>query len=264
MEFDLSDLKNLLRSRSLHRQSNHREYALLALGFSYSENKLKQYISRALCEGDALACRQGVYYRLSDVSGAQFWVRTQHLGQVSGVDVFFEGETSTPFGLEDIRMDDDYDPLDGGFYGWSQAVADSSGDPETPFTGDFPTAFGVPDFARHLDLPLPALRAVQYAAFAKGISAFVDESDFSLRSPWKIASRSFFPVDELNSWVTFAGEVLDCGMRRNGISGREFAWAKVQAYGATLDVAANPRTVRGTLVPGGYVMGHFWLRGRLL
>jgi hypothetical protein len=264
VDFDFSDLQKLIASRYPRKQGNHREYALLALGFSFSENKLKRYIQRALSEGDALACRQGVYYRLADASGAEFWVHTRHLGSVSGVDVFFAGETSTPFGLEEIRIDDETDPLDGGFYGWSQPVTDSSSNPDYPFDGDFPTAFGVPDFARHLDLPLPALRTVQYAAFAKGLTAFLDESDFDLRVPVKISSRSFFPVDELNAWVTFAGQILECGRRRNGLTGQEFDWAAVQAYGATLDIVANPRTVRGVLVPGGFVMGHFWLRGRLL
>mgnify|MGYP001034236149 CR=1 FL=1 len=260
----MTDFHKMLASFYPRKQGNYREYAFLALGFPYSEAALKSYVQRALVEGEALACRFGVYYRLADAAGAEVWVRTRLMGQVSGVEVFFSGATSTLFGLENILIENDDDPLEGGFYGWSKAEQTGSDDPEDQFMGDFPTAFSVPDFARHIDLPLPALRPVQYAAFAKGLSAYTDEADFRLRSTMNMASRSFFPSAELQGWVTFAGQILDCGRRTNGISGQEFAWAAVEAFGATLDVVANPRTLRGTLVPGGYVMGHFWLMGRLL
>ncbi len=264
MEPENLDLRKIIASLYPRKQGNYREYAFLALGFGYNDTILKQWIQKALTEGEALACHNGVYYRLADASGAEFWARTRLMGQVSGVDVFFRGETRTPFGLVDRLEENVDDPLEGGFYGWSQATVSDPKDTEDPYVGDFPTAFTVPDYARHEDLPLPALRPVQYAAFAKGLSVYVDEADYDLRRSLNISPQSFFPANTLQSWVTFAGKILDTGTRRNGIGGQEFAWAAVEAYGATLDVVANPRTVRGTLTPGGYVSGHFWLMGRLI
>lgn len=257
------DFGKLFQAFFPRKRGNYREYAFLALGFQYRHSVLKNWIKLALDQGEALACREGVYYRLADVSNAEFWVRTSLMGQVGGVDVFYNGKSSIPFGLQERLPSASGDLLEGGFYGESNTWQVNEADLENPFLGDFPVAFTVPDYARLSNLALPALRLVRMTAFAKGLSAFVDESDFRLRSHLRVASQSFFPAAELQAWSTFSGKVLETAVLKNELTGQDFCWALVEAYGAILDVVVNPRTLRGTLVPDGYVLGHCWLMGRV-
>lgn len=48
-----------------------------------------------------------------------------------------------------------------------------------------------------------------------------------------------------------------------GATGATFVWAKVQTYGAVIDLVADPVLLDRRVVTGGVIRGSFWLSGRI-
>jgi len=179
----------------------------------------------------------------------------------------FAGRSSVRIGLTARLASPGPSELDGSFHGW----ADPAGD--APDTGCYPLVFDAPDYRLHEELPLPARKDVQIAAFAHAITAFetVAAYDASQTDDLKYSSQSFIPVGlftpagdstvQPQARAIFTGHVLAADEKINVLTGRAFYWALVETLGGVYDVVIDSSLLPSAPAVGGVISGSFWLSG---
>jgi hypothetical protein len=96
---------------------------------------------------------------------------------------------------------------------------------------------------------------VQFAA-----NYFIPSGMFLKSAGGEMADGSSRPV----GYADFAGKVLKSELRTNHSGSGNFWWALVQTYdGATIDVVADPTTLRDAPKTGAIMAGRYWLTARL-
>lgn len=209
----------------------------------------------------------GSYRLWSPGEGIELWIQIDPQGQIIGLNPHFSGKAAPiQVGLmKRVKRPTDNN-LDGAFYGW---VGASENNIEN---GQYPVVFDTPDYRTYDTLNLPGVAHVQFTAFAHELKAFDDEQ--ALRaSGSRMAAESFIPsgtfypdgkpIDPPKSEAIFYGHVLETSVLTNPFTQNLFYWAKVQTLGGEFDVVADPEVVKGTIVKGSIVGGHFWISARL-
>lgn len=241
-----------------------------SIGFPLETSiELLELAAQAAKNGVPIEAGRGTYIRWSTSVGAELWAQADPDGNLMGLNPHYSGDAKLRVRLEDRIVYPGAPVLDGAFYGW--ANPDSS----RAERGDYPLVFDTPDYDLHRLLELPAVMDVQLSAFARELHAFGGETEYRA-SRWgeTFAAESFVPsglfkpdgesVDPPQADAIFVGHVLGTSLLTNPVTGAEFYWARVRTLGGEVDVVADPKVLRGSLVEGGVVWGWFWLSGRLL
>jgi hypothetical protein len=239
-----------------------------SIGFHVSSGEdLAALASQVADKAERITTKAGVYLKWAPPSGEQLWLQITHDGDAMGMNAHFAGMSSIRAGVEARVARPSHTPLDGTFLAWANPPAGSA------TGGDYPFAFDCPDAATHLELALPAVIAVQVAAFAQQVSLHESARAYE-SSPNAGASRSFIPsglvspagepVIPPESHALIAGHILEAAPRTNAVSGARYWWALVDTLGGTFDVVIDPALLPDQPRAGHVLSGWFWLSGRLL
>jgi hypothetical protein len=235
-----------------------------------SREDLSALVNRVGPLAERLAVPNGEYFRWSDPSGAEIWLQVNANNELIGMNPHYAGRSTVRVGLTARLASAGPSELDGSFHGW----ADPAGD--APDTGCYPFVFDAPDYRLHEELPLPAQKQVQIAAFAHEIAAFetVAAYEASQTDDLKYASQSFIPSGLFTSapesavrpqaLAIFAGHVLAAEEKINVLTGSPFYWALVETLGGAYDVVIDSDLLPGLPKVGGVISGSFWLSGRII
>ena len=239
-----------------------------SIGFPVNEpEELDRYVVQALKHGKPMCTETGSYIRWAANCGAEMWVKLDAEGNVLGANPFFSGNSVMEVGINE-RVTEGFDtPLDGAFDGWADGVMCEPYDEEMPCSGDFPFVFNTPCYELYHSAQIPGVHRVRLTGFSDELFAFPDEKEFHR---WQtdhgshIATESFFPSQDPEAFMIFAGRVMDAAVLTNVFTGVRFNWAWVHTFGGEIDVVAALGDVTGQLVPGGIVTGWVWVTGKLL
>jgi len=246
------------------------------IGFNpMDQEEWKALVRHAAKSGEPLESRKGTHIRWSPGHGIELWVQvrlSKKKPELIGCVPHFSGTSRTRYGLEKMYHDPSiHTELDGSYHGYANPPGDD------PRLGDYPLILDVPDFDLSWSrVVCPAIVEVQVAAFAHEVAFYPDEQAFDESQTEKpgFAAQSFIPsgtflpggglVQPPKAEAIAAGRVLHEESLTNPETGRSFCHAKVETYGAELDVVADPEIVKGTPSPGGVAFGVFWLSGRIV
>lgn len=234
------------------------------IGFDYpSADEFARAVERLQAKAVPIATPSGTYFRWSSPSGAELWLQVDRQGELIGAHPHFAGDTFLPMLIESAVKRDDQTALDGAYAGWANPTSDE-------LIGTYPVIIDCANYRQRSHTPLPAIATVQVAAFAYEASAFDSPEDFnaSQTGDARFASQSFVPASALDdakgvAEAFFCGHVSAAEARTNEITGQVFHWARVETYGATIDVVADPRVLPTVPVIGGVISGTFWLSARI-
>lgn len=236
-----------------------------------SAAEMNALLDRIAPLADRFSAPGGAYLCWSDPSGAEMWVQVNANDEVIGLNPHYTGRSAVRVGLTARLPSDGPSELDGSFHGWADPVG------EAPDTGCYPFVFDAPDYRLRDELPVPALREVQIAAFAREMAAFetVAAYEASQADP-KYASQSFIPSGLFNpagdsiappqarARAIFTGHVVEADKKVNALTGHSFYWALVETYGGAYDVVIDSSLIPGVPALGGVISGSFWLSGRIV
>ena len=211
----------------------------------------------------------GDYLRWSPASGEELWLQVTPDHRVIGMNPHFRGRSSMRVWLDSRIARDDHTTLDGAFHAWAMP----EGDDEDARL--FPFVFDAPDADVHTALALPTTALVQLAGFAHDLMSFPSLDAFTA-SPRgaTFASKAFVPTGlfapdgeeapQPRAYAIIIGHVMESATLENQLTHLPYHWALVHTYGGALDVVIDPAVLPELPVPGGVVMGSFWLSGRIL
>lgn len=241
------------------------------LGFDLRDNvAIRDFIMHTAVGGKWIVLPDGGAYVLwTPGAGIEMWTQVDPDRQIIGFNPHFGGQARIRVGLTSRISRPDDNALDGAFYGW--AGVQEGGDPEL---GAYPFVFDTPDFRAHDEVALPAIVAVQLAAFAHTLKAYSDEEAFRA-SETHMAAESCIPSGLFTvsppgetvppaSQVIFNGHVTAAALLTNPHTSLTFHWARVKTLGGEYDVVADPAIVEGEIVPHGVVSVSGWVSGRIM
>jgi hypothetical protein len=240
------------------------------IGFRIKDNQdFMRFLTQAAQEGEVIPVGDGSYVKWSPGTGIELWVQLDREHEIIGLNPHYSGRATLRIGLTKRVPRPQGTLLDGAFYGWANP---DEGEPET---GEFPFVFDVPNYKSYDDLKLPAIVAVQVAAFAHELQGFENETAFdeSQAEDMNLAVESFIPTglfipkessEPPQAEAIFAGHILDTAILTNPATDADFLWARVSTLGGEIEVVADPEILEGSLVKGGIIKGSFWLTGRVL
>ena len=239
-----------------------------------SEQDVNVLITETIKYVESIRCPQGFYLRFADASGAEIYLQGNLEQELIGFNPHFAGISRRKVALTQA-IERDSSLLDGGFHAWANPQNEAAD------SGEYPFVFDVPDFQLNENIQFPHFCEIQLTAFASNdFVVFDDEKtyDESQESELKYASKSFIPTglfafDEASEKIDlsvvrpvgrFAGEIKDCELRTNELSGEKFYRFLVETLGGEVDVVADVKLISGEPKIGGIVSGQFWLSGKII
>lgn len=223
-------------------------------------------VQRAAREGTEIETPHGFYVMWDVGAGVEIWVQVGPDDKTAGVHPHYRGAARMRASVASA-LPDDRNPLDGNLFCWA--------DPQTEDleAGLYPFVVTPPDFDLLREMPTPALRTLQVAAFAHQLVCAPDEDSFRPQEGlW--GPEAFIPTgvvevrgirrkprlrDRPIPEAMLSGRVERAGRARNPATEREFWALSVRTLGGTLDVVADPEVVEGEPAEGAVVQGEFWL-----
>jgi hypothetical protein len=205
----------------------------------------------------------GHYMLWSTGSGVELWIHADSDLQLNGCGIHYRGEGRIRAHITQTFLSGDT-PLHGCLYGWLNPT-----DENNPYTGELPFAASVPNFDLIAE---PLLRSpmvtLQIAAFVeKELRCYMSDGAYhSVRGrsaapsevfepDWPQGEPSFDPSPQ----ALCGGRVLSVEMKTNPSTNLEFCAMVLKTRGGTIDMVADPETLRGRPVVGGIVQGNCWL-----
>jgi len=252
---------------------------LSTIGFVFADD---QQFAAAVTDlagqaAEMLATEHGDYAIWRSRTGAELWV---HVGpeeggerEILGLTPAFHGHSEMTVKLTQASQRPTDNAFEGLFTAW--VGPDETGE------GSYPLMFEAVDFAAHAARPLPALRRVQLAGFARELRAFRSGADYeaSQQQEPRLAAKAFIPVglfaaaaeddatesaNPASATALITGRVREVSRLTNEATGLPFFWLLVESHEATFDVVADPSIVHGEIKCGGNIEALVTLFGRIL
>jgi hypothetical protein len=210
----------------------------------------------------------GHYMLWTTGNGVELWIHADSALQLNGCGIHFRGEGRMRVHITQTFISGET-PLHGCLYGWL-----NPSDEDNPYSGELPFAASVPNFDFVAE---PLLRSpmvtLQVAAFVeKELRCYMSDGAYhSVRgrsaSPSEIFESDWDQGDspgEPSPMALCGGRVLSVEMRTNPASNLPFYSLLVKTRGGTIDMIADPETLRGKPVEGGIVQASCWLSAAVL
>lgn len=206
------------------------------------ETAINEMIIHVLEVAKPVQIPRGFYLIYSDPSGAEMYLQGNLDQELVGFNPHFAGTNAVDLSLLS-PIERDSSDFDGGF------VARFG---ETEFV------FDAPDFRMIDGGEFPRTAGVKLIAFASNDFAVVEAAtpEFSAVPP---------PDPEIppRPVAVIGAEIVSVECRTNGLSGQDFYAFEVISPIGKLSVVSDPKWITGDPKPGEWVMGTFWLSGRV-
>ncbi len=236
-----------------------------------NEQDVNVLITETIKYVESIRCPQGFYLRFSDESGAEIYLQGNVEQELIGFNPHFDGKSKRKVGLTKI-VERDSSELDGGFQAWANPNDNAK-------SGEYEFVFEVPDFRTIGEIDFPKISEIQLTAFASNdFKVFSNEVDFYYvqDAETQMLANSFFasgmfltrdntePIESPRPIGILSGEIKECELKTNKLSGENFYWFLVETLGGEVDVVADVKLVPNEPKIGGIVSGQFWLSGKLV
>lgn len=211
------------------------------------------------------------YLHWHGADGAELWLQVSERRELIGIAPHFMGSSRMRVGLTRRHPCLQGTALDGSFHAWADP---QSSEPES---GCYPFLFDAPDAALYEHVVLPTLAIVQLAAFAEELTVFGSLAEYEESrdaSEIRFAAEAFIPAglfsrdlaaaSEPTAHAVIAGRVEHARVLTNALTGTTYYWICTRTLGGVIDVVSDASLVAREPVPGGVVLGSFWLSGRIL
>lgn len=215
---------------------------LPTIGFSVADIDAYQVLAETVFDrGVGHRAGENFYVQYKDGSGAELWLQVDLKSSFVGMNPYFDSQVGLKMTLERpiLRYEG---TMDGAFVG----RLEPSG---MQVVFDMPDAHLLPAFR------LPAPAHVRLCGFASGPLRATDEEETSLQMPTD-------PLHDAHARIR--ARVAKSALRMNQNTKQAFHWAELELPDGNLEVvAAVDQVAEGLLKPGTWVVGSFWLSGRV-
>jgi hypothetical protein len=240
------------------------------IGFAAgSAAEVEALARKCIDHGRVLKTVCGSYIRWEVGGGVELWGQLNEQDELLAINPHFSGQTRVSAGLI-AGVERRLSPMDGGYLCWAQPFGSD------PVSGLFQFVFDTPDFLLHKNLPLPAIRSLQLAAFAQQCNVFANEDDYNSRAarfkitlpssaflPLGLADRNRQPLAEPLALAMLCGQVLDAAEQKNADSKLPFWLLRLRTSNGEIDVVSDPELLPNGAKPGNILQASVWLSGRL-
>lgn len=225
--------------------------------------------------------RAGFYKCAQIDERTELWMQFSRQNTWLGLNPHFNGKSHYKLRLTATVFRSD-DQLDGAFYAWADPdrqanhVANHGTTDNDTAPGLFPFVFDLPDFHTLPGLQLPQVAEVQLAAFALSMTCFEELQQFYTATEANgddLAALSFQAIglhtddgedeEEPEALARISGKILEVAFVTNPHTGNAFHWLLVETLAGTIDVVCDPELLDCDPDVGGYILGDFWLSGKL-
>jgi len=241
------------------------------IGFGFKNpNEFLEFVQQVVnLDGNKGFTSPNGHYMLWETgNGVELWIHADKALQLNGCGIHFRGEGQIRAHVTQTFIAGNT-PLHGCLYGWL-----NPSDENNPYSGELPFASSVPNFDYIAE---PLLRSpmvtLQIAAFVeKEIRCYMSDGAYHAVRGRSTAPSEVFEPDwskgdepgEPSAMAVCGGRVLAVEMRTNPATNLPFYAILVKTRGGTIDMVADPESLRGRPVVGGIVQANCWLSAAVL
>ncbi len=241
------------------------------IGFGFeSPNEFLEFVQQVVnTDGNlGFTSPNGHYMLWTKGNGVELWIHADQDKQLNGCGIHYRGEGRIRAHITQTFLSGET-PLHGCLYGWL-----NPSDENNPYSGELPFAASIPNFDFVAD---PLLRSpvvtLQIAAFVeKELRCYMSDGAYhSVRGRSAAPSEVFEPTwdqgdspGEPSAQALCGGRVVSVEMKTNPATDLPFYALLVKTRGGTIDMVADPETLRGRPVEGGIVQANCWLSASVL